>query len=141
MVKPTQESPRWYRLLGGVFYGLVVVFVALASVGLGWLKSTKIGTALVNHVLHPVPPQEAFHDNALTLLILGCDEDLAFGGNDVWKHKARSDMMLVARLDFDTNRVTGLSIPRDTLYRLPGYDRKEHKMNAYHAFGGDDLSK
>jgi LCP family protein required for cell wall assembly len=38
-------------------------------------------------------------------------------------------MMLLARLDFEHKKITALSIPRDTMYALPGY--KKHKMNAY----------
>ena len=41
-------------------------------------------------------------------------------------------MILVARLDFATNRITGLSIPRDTTFRLPDFDGKTHKINAYY---------
>jgi LCP family protein required for cell wall assembly len=46
---------------------------------------------------------------------------------------------MVARLDFSQNRISGLSIPRDTLVAAGKYG--EQKINAYHQFGGKDLAK
>ena len=46
---------------------------------------------------------------------------------------------MVARLNFDGNRITGLTIPRDTLAEIPG--RGVRRINAAHAFGGPDLAK
>ena len=48
-------------------------------------------------------------------------------------------MMLVARLDFKANRISGVTIPRDLLVQLPGY--RSQKINAYHSIGGADLAK
>ncbi len=82
-------------------------------------------------VLGAPKPQAAFKSDSTTFLILGCDEDLYYQGQTVLKHKARSDMMLVAKMDFKSRSITGVSIPRDTWCKLPGYDN--HKINAYHA--------
>ena len=47
--------------------------------------------------------------------------------------------MMVARLDFDKNSVGAVSIPRDTLVQVTGYQRQ--KINAYHAIGGPELAQ
>lgn len=81
-------------------------------------------------------PRQAFQNrDSETILILGCDEDrfyhgILLHGQNIWKKYARSDMMLLAKLDFNTNTITGISIPRDTLVTLPKYGR--HKINAFH---------
>ncbi len=101
-------------------------------VGIG--KSAVVGE-VVSQVLHQTQPEVVFDDkDAVNILLLGCDEDLSRGGKKVLRQSARSDMMLVARVDFKNKRITGVSIPRDTLVQLPGYS--EQKINAYHALGG-----
>jgi len=115
------------RVFGGVAYGVVLVLALLVGTVGGWIKqSPVIGKAIFN----PKPPQEAFKANTVTLLILGCDEDIADFTHKVIKKYARSDMMLIAKLDFDHNLITGVSIPRDTECQMPGYKRM--KINAYH---------
>jgi LCP family protein required for cell wall assembly len=84
-------------------------------------------------------PQDVFYSDGLTLLVLGCDEDRAPGGKKVTREYARSDMILVARLDFKEKRVGGISIPRDLEVQLPGY--RAQKINAYHSIGGKLLAQ
>ena len=67
--------------------------------------------------------------------MLGCDEDWYFGGKQLIRHQARSDMMLLCRLDFANNRITGISIPRDTLVAANG--ENEQKINGYHLKGNE----
>lgn len=50
----------------------------------------------------------------------------------------RSDTLLLARLDPIQNRVTMLSIPRDTTVHIPGNGRQ--KINAANALGGPQLA-
>jgi LCP family protein required for cell wall assembly len=87
--------------------------------------------AMMKQALAPETPAKVFADESVTLLLLGCDVDLSTGGARVLKKAARTDMMLVAKLDFANRRITGVSIPRDTECRLPGYRRM--KINAYHS--------
>lgn len=70
------------------------------------------------------------HDKT-TVLIMGVDER----EDDV----GRSDTMMVAMLDPDSNRVSLISIPRDTRVRIRnrGYD----KINAAYAYGGVSLAE
>lgn len=70
------------------------------------------------------------HDKT-TVLIMGVDER----EDDV----GRSDTMMVAMLDPDSNRVSLISIPRDTRVRIRnrGYD----KINAAYAYGGISLAE
>ncbi len=93
----------------------------------GWINQSSL---IKNLIFSPKPPAETFHSNSVTLLILGCDEVLQDNTEKVLKKQARSDMMLIAKFDFDTKMITGVSIPRDTQCKLPGDERR--KINAYH---------
>ncbi|RYG31110.1 hypothetical protein EON81_23605 [bacterium] len=133
-----------------VFLGALWGFWTLAFLGigttLGWLSTSEQlapGKILSLVKTMRTDPKEVFHEDAMNILVLGCDEDLYYGGKTVLKHAARSDMMLVARLDFARKRITGISIPRDTRCDLPGYGIR--KINAYHAIAtyaeGPDLAR
>ncbi|MHB8637274.1 MAG: LCP family protein [Fimbriimonadaceae bacterium] len=131
------KRPLWLRVIGGTFYALVCVFALLAGTAASWIgKGHTIGPL---QILLPKEPVKLFGTHKFTVLMLGCDEDRTPGGAVIENNKARSDMMMIAQLDFDNKMITGLSIPRDTGVRLPG--GPEHKINAYHAYGGADLSK
>jgi polyisoprenyl-teichoic acid--peptidoglycan teichoic acid transferase len=85
-------------------------------------------------------PQEIWDGrDSVTLLILGCDEDRYYGGKQILKAAARSDMMLVTKLDFANNKISGVSIPRDTLAAPRGH--RAQKINGFHVKGGAELSK
>jgi len=138
MRKKSQQPSLARRLVGGVAYTLLLLVALTAGSALGWLHQSKATWTIL---FSPKPPKETFHSNSLTLLVLGCDEDLSVGGKKVLKKQARSDMMLIARLDFDKNIITGVSIPRDTECKYPdGKDLieddlrnvKTWKINAYH---------
>lgn len=141
-MRSTTRPSTFKRVLGGLFYALFLGAVFAGATLYGWLGKSKVAKELLSESLpwnHPKPADEIFNKNEVTILLLGCDVDLSPGGKKVLNQQARSDMMLVAKLDFKHNGITGISIPRDTLYRMPGY--KEHKINAYHAIGGDKLSQ
>jgi polyisoprenyl-teichoic acid--peptidoglycan teichoic acid transferase len=63
-----------------------------------------------------------------TFLILGSDARYAD------KQNARSDTILLVRVDPDTRRIAVMSIPRDLKVRIPGY--RSDKINAAYADGG-----
>jgi len=75
-------------------------------------------------------PRETFGKDSLTLLLLGCDEDLAPGGKKVLTKASRADMILLAKLDFVNRRISGVSVARDIRSQLP--NDRAHKINAYH---------
>lgn len=132
------RKPLWRRILTGIFY-LVLCFVFLGmGTALGWMgKSALVTNIVVGKIKNSlgIPQQNPFSQDNLTLLVLGCDEDWYFGGEQLIRHQARSDMMLLCRLDFKNNRITGISIPRDTLVAADGH--AEQKINGYHLYGND----
>lgn len=139
MARKAKRSGWQRALVGTVYVAFCAVVLALGTIG-GWISQSKVASAVTSQTLRNVPPRQVFGDHdALTLLILGCDENRTPGGKKVTETAARSDMMLLTRIDFVTNQVTGLSIPRDILLGLSGYRRQ--RINAYHAIGGKDLTK
>jgi LCP family protein required for cell wall assembly len=137
------SKPVWRRMLGGFFYvGFCLLFLGAGS-ALGWIGQSEVLGGLLGDKIKSglgFKAADPFQgQDSITLLVLGCDQDWYFGGKQLIRHQARSDMMLVAKLDFKNKRITGLSIPRDTLVAVPGH--REQKINGYHFLGGNDLSK
>jgi LCP family protein required for cell wall assembly len=124
-------------------YVVVCAGALLVGTVSGWLNSSKIirENGGIWGMLHPKDPTEVFQKDSINLLILGCDEDRVTGGASTTRTLARSDMMLLAHLDFKTKSITGVSIPRDTWVRVPSYDGSKHKINAFHSYGGKPLAK
>lgn len=138
--KPKRSKPLWVRIAGGFFYLLICALAFAGGTVGGLLDDSSVAKKFVTTTLFNEDPREAWDGhNQVTLLILGCDKDLYYGGKKVIKQQARSDMMMVAKLDFFNNRITGVSIPRDTEVDLPGY--RSQKINAYHAIGGPELAR
>ena len=120
---------------------LLLLFSLLLGTGLGflWVSSPTIRktTSIIIH--RDYRPAKAFPGKSeITLLLLGKDCDRNRRG-EVVNTRARSDTIILARLDFASNKASLLSIPRDTRVRIPGY-RGKHKINAAHAFGGPELA-
>lgn len=120
-------------LLVGMAYSVVLASALTVGTFMGWISQSDVARETLSIALSKESPQDAFKKSSITLLILGCDEDRAPGGRVV-RENARSDMIMVAKLDFDRNLVTGLSIPRDTIVR-------GQKVNAFHAIGGKEKSQ
>ena len=134
-----RPSPLKRFFLGLLYVGWCALFLGSGYV-LHWVGNSTVLTEFLKQSIENTKPQEIFNGkSSLTMLVLGCDEDVSYGGLKVLKKQARSDMMLVAKLDFDNNRISGVAIPRDLLVALPGY--KEQKINAYHAIGGKELAQ
>lgn len=141
-----RRAPAWKRVIGAVAYLAVMAVVALSGTALGWLNSSDVLGEVMRQKAMNVPPEEVFarggiQSDSLVLLVLGCDEDRYYGGpvanrkpGQVLGTAARSDMIMVAKLDFARDRITGVSIPRDLQVRVDGY--RAQKVNAYHAIGG-----
>ena len=126
------------KVFGVIFYLLFCTVVVGAGSAMGWVQQSpflvKMLTAKVDKKLGIKQADPFEGRDSLTLLVLGCDEDRYFGGEQIIRHQARSDMMLLAKLDFKNTRITAISIPRDTLCQVPGY--REQKINGYHLIGG-----
>lgn len=69
-------------------------------------------------------------DAPFYMIIMGVD-------NREGETRARSDTLIVARVDPPRERVTLVSIPRDTRVRIPGHGTQ--KINAANALGGPSL--
>lgn len=119
------------------------VFTAL-SVGIGvfsyWmLKSPSLRQAAGVTLTGGLAPSKAFPGvSDLNVLLLGKDEDRDRKGRVV-KTRGRTDAILLAHFDFKDRRVNMLSIPRDTLARIPGYHGR-HKINSANQYGGPSLA-
>jgi LCP family protein required for cell wall assembly len=130
------HGPLWLRLVKAVVLVLVICVSLMAGTAAAWLQHTAA------QVVHndPVEVQAArrqlspaLPSKPLTILIIGSDRRL--GQPDVG---ARSDTLIVVRLDPSTSSVSMLSVPRDLLVNIPGYG--QNKINAAYSFGGAKLS-
>src|SRR5512140_3408224 len=100
MRQAPRRTPLWFRILGAVFYAAFCLTFLLAGSAVAFLRSGTMVMAIIGSIIHPQSPEEIFGSNTLTLLVLGCDEDLSYGGKKVLKANARADMILAVRIDF-----------------------------------------
>lgn len=142
LTKKKTRPPLAWRIVGGAWY----LFVVAAACGVGVVGNMASRSSLVREgMINPLAilnanPKEVFHDyDGLNLMILGTDDDrvpIGFDGkhmiDKVVKRGARADMIMVAHLDFDENRISGLSIPRDTGIRIPELKPGILKINGYY---------
>lgn len=139
---PENKRPKKSRakqVFGAVWYAFVCFFFLASGSLFGWAFSSEpLKAIFMGQVgLRDTEPKTVFNAKEMTVLVLGCDEDRYYG--EIQNTAARSDMMLLAKFDFENNRVGGISIPRDLEVDMPGY--KVHKINAFHAIGGPELSE
>lgn len=136
-MQEASETKRWKVVMGWVGYGLLVSVALAGGTLLGWAKDSRVILNLLNPLKES--PEKVFGRNDITILLLGTDEDRAPGGRTIDREAARSDMIMVARLHFDQKKITGITIPRDTLAKVPGHSTR--RINAFHSVGGADLAK
>ena len=137
---PLHPRPQKGRRIGRILGALSLV--ALGSLGMcgGYLLHDSTVRRLIGSLIHPQTPAEVFPDtpHAMNLMVIGRDSD--YNNQDqVTKSRGRSDMLMVAHLDFDRKTVSLLSIPRDTRAAIPGHGVT--KINAAHFYGGPPLSE
>jgi len=97
-----------------------------------------LGSLLRNPKVADVFPQQ----KAVNLMVIGRDADYDDRTDQVLKTRARSDILMVAHMDFDKKTISLLSIPRDTLAKIHTHGRiVTTKINAAHEFGGPALSE
>jgi polyisoprenyl-teichoic acid--peptidoglycan teichoic acid transferase len=133
---PRTQGPRWLRVLKW----MVLVLVVCASVSAGAMASVVQHTAAQIAANNPKEVQAAKPQlvtaaagRPVNILILGSDR--RSGQPDVG---ARSDTLMVVRLDPRTGSISMLSVPRDLRVPIPGYGL--NKINAAYSFGGARLS-
>lgn len=131
----TQRSQRRKRVLIGCAWAaalLIVVAVAATLIFLNnvanRMQSDTKGSPAVDTALEapkPKQPGEPFY-----MVIMGVD-------NREGETVARSDTLIVARIDPEKKTATLVSIPRDTRVEIPGHGT--NKINAANALGGPAL--
>ena len=129
------RHPR-LRALKWIGLGAVCVIVVAAGAMALWLQRTAAQVAhndpaevkAARQQLSPVLPSRP-----LDILIIGSDRRM--GQADLG---ARSDTLMVVRLDPQTNSISMLSVPRDLRVDIPGFGL--NKINAAYSFGGAGLA-
>lgn len=103
------------------------------------MSQSEVLGEIVSQAFWRTPPQQVFRSDSLTVLVLGCDRALDPGGKTASQEKARSDMILVAKMDFSTGQITGFTVPRDLRASDPEYGT--HKINAFSALHGPQATQ
>jgi LCP family protein required for cell wall assembly len=118
--------------------GMLIVVLTAASVATAGLLKVKDIADTLNHYGHKahlepdtITPAEA--GKPQTLLLVGSDH--RYGAA---KDNARSDTLMLVRLDPDQPATSVLSIPRDLATEIPGHGM--NKINAAYSYGGLDLT-
>ena len=124
--------------LGFVLAGAIIVLsMAGATVGVGMVQVNKVATTL-----RDFGHTENFRQGTITAPPAGKPQTLLLVGSDRRygdaKGDARSDTLMLIRLDPKQNATTVLSIPRDLRVTIPGHG--VDKINAAYGLGGLDLT-
>ena len=142
--KPPVRSRRkpW-----GAIVALVVVAGVAAVIGKFWSMVNHIGGAGgANSVIAGIRnPRGQFPDksNRITILLAGIDYSYTWVKNNValngarYTKDSRSDTIMHLSLDMNTQKVSALSIPRDTWVTAP--DGQSGKINGTYRRGGPKL--
>jgi LCP family protein required for cell wall assembly len=120
------QSPKRRFIYGSV---LLVVFAALMSSVAAFAARDSVLPELIPDL--PVPEYEG---GPQTVLLIGADTRK---GDKKLGVKARSDTMMLVRLNPDKKVTTVLSIPRDLRVKIPGHGTD--KFNASYSYGGTKL--
>jgi cell envelope-related function transcriptional attenuator common domain len=118
--------------------GLVAVCLVVAAVGaLGlWLQHTAA------QVAHNDPAEVKAAKQQLSPVLPSGPVNILIIGSDRRVHQAdvgaRSDTLMVVRLDPQTNSISMLSVPRDLRVDIPGFGL--NKINAAYSLGGAKLT-
>ena len=107
-----------------------------AGTAVGWLQHAAAQVARNDpNEVQAAKPQlaKALAGRPVNIMIIGSDRRA--GQPDVG---ARSDTLMVVRLDPQTGSISMLSVPRDLMVTIPGYG--PNKINAAYSFGGARLS-
>ncbi len=136
----TEEPPRRERtLLRSLLAGfLIVLLTAGATATAGLMEIEKWVPPRDRDFWgrdNPDPPPLAKPKKAMTLLLLGSDRRWIDKKNG---DPARSDTMMLVRLDPDQPATTVMSVPRDLRVLIPGHYTS--KINDAYALGGPGLT-
>lgn len=131
-----KKKLRWGRLIG------LIVFIALLGTGIFWTA-----VWVNNNFINPPQAKVAAADDKIrddqklneriNILLLGIDDGDSEAAESEPK---RTDAIILLSFDPQNNKVSVLSIPRDTKVILPGHKDPE-KINAAYAYGGVVMAK
>ena len=131
-----KKKLRWGRLIG------LIVFIALLGTGIFWAA-----VWVNNNFINPPQAKVAAADDKIrddqklneriNILLLGIDDGDSEAAESEPK---RTDAIILLSFDPQNNKVSVLSIPRDTKVILPGHKDPE-KINAAYAYGGVVMAK
>jgi LCP family protein required for cell wall assembly len=140
MATPQRRGARIRRVFWALFWLMFWTGGLVLGTALGYLHFASEGTvsrAVVAYITGETKPENAFPGKRkLTILVVGADENRD-NRKRVVDTMARTDTILVAQVDFVNQRIHALSIPRDTLVRIPRHGWG--KINSAHALGGSKL--
>ncbi|MGH2627556.1 MAG: LCP family protein, partial [Anaerolineales bacterium] len=128
----------WGRLARLILPGIVVAFFGFALgayVALAGRTETFTGERVVDR---PASQQFAWLGLTRRVNVLVIGTDVTLGTRRQILPLARADSLLLASFDPESDRITALSIPRDTRAVIPGVGTT--KINAAYAFGGPGLT-
>jgi LCP family protein required for cell wall assembly len=138
-------SPGRGQLLRGALGGLIILVLTSAAVATAALLQVSDIVDKINRTGDAIPQESITRADAgdpQTFLILGSDRrfDEIKANNPALKKdaQARSDTMMLVRLDPDQAATTVLSLPRDLKVEIPGYGTD--KLNASYFLGGPTLT-
>ncbi|MBJ7354831.1 MAG: LCP family protein [Thermoleophilaceae bacterium] len=121
------QSPKRRFIYGSLL--LVVVAALVSSVMAFAARDSVLPQAIAG-----IAPTPKYEGGPQTVLLIGADTRK---GDKKLGVKARSDTMMLVRLDPDNNVTTVLSIPRDLRVKIPGHGTD--KFNASYSYGGTKL--
>jgi polyisoprenyl-teichoic acid--peptidoglycan teichoic acid transferase len=137
--------PGRSQLLRAALGGLIILVLTSAAVATAALLQVSDLVRQINPTGHDIPNDSITRAEAgapQTFLILGSDRrfDELKANNPSLKADApaRSDTMMLVRLDPDQAATSILSLPRDLKVDIPGYGTD--KLNASYALGGPTLT-
>ncbi|MCS6919643.1 MAG: LCP family protein [Fimbriimonadales bacterium] len=137
---PVKRNSRLRRMFWAFFWLMFWLSGLVLGSALGYLHFASEGTvsrAVVAYIKGETKPENAFPGRKkLTILVVGADENRD-NRKRVVDTMARTDTIMVAQVDFVNQRIHALSIPRDTLVRIPRHGWG--KINSAHALGGPKL--
>ena len=128
------------RAAGGFILILVICCIAAAGILAYFYLSSGTARDTVNILAsRNYTPDRAFpNQDHVNVLLMGRDLDRDRYGNIVHT-RGRTDAMMLAHIDFKKRTASILSIPRDTLVRIPGY-RGKNRVSYANAYGGPKLA-
>jgi LCP family protein required for cell wall assembly len=139
---PDDKPPRlaWGMYKRFLLAGVLLTLLTAAAVASAGLLEVHGLVAIIRSEGHTIPGLKGALDDVnaggpQTILVLGSDRRFIDIKQD---NPARSDTMMLIRLDPSKDATAVMNIPRDLKVQIPGHGTD--KINAAYAFGGPALS-